>query len=335
MKLQAILPVTLIVALATSSHAQVKNGHFELGGSGIAPPLWTEVGGVVQDPPEGAGAGGPGVNSAVFTTGVGEALTGGFLGAGIQQRFKCGPPSDQMTCFVRLDYLFDEQPAGSATKAFVYLENASGSVIAELPDNYPGGPDRVQLGLPGCGRVRIAIGLIEKNTQQEGWQSLLLVDHVVSKCDTVPFAGVTQLPATSYSPVAGTPVGDLLNALQKKMGSFQDLGGAVANPHTGIAPSIHATGTLAAGQSVSMAIEKLDPTAHTLLLIGPAEAGEIPGLVQPGVWLPIPLVATHLELTSIIPAGVAPGVDLYLQVVQVDGSDFLIWNSNKLWAVTE
>ena len=321
--------------------AQVKNGHFEVGPSGIAPPRWTEVGGVIQAPPEGAGAGGPGVNSAAFTLGAGVDLGGGVRGAAIAQRFRCGPPNPQATCYVKLDYAYDEQPMNSASKAFVFLSNASGSQIVELPDNMPGGPHTVQVGILGCGKVTIKIGLIEVSVQED-FASLLLVDHVVAKCDFVPFDGIPELDMTPFTPSAGTPVSDLLIDLCDEMGAWQDLGHARADA-AGNQPHLAGSGDLSPGSSSALHLTGLVAGAPLIIIAGLSEA-YIPHssgatiVPQPQVVVTTVAPAATLTLPIVVAAAMPTDVDLYVQAFQaidlkgIEGND--IAASNALWGVT-
>ena len=315
------------LSLAATSHAQIQNGDFELGGPGIAPPLWTQVGGVRQDSPEAAGLGGPGVNSARFMDGVGIPLGQGFKGAGIGQRFRSDQFNPASTAYIRFVYAFDELPVG--TRAFVWVNGAFGPRMAELPDNLPAGPTVAQVAYPGCGKLVVKFGLIEPGNGP--FQSTLMVDNVIAVCGG-PFPLATELPMSDFTPTPGSPASDLVGAICTQMGGFQDMGG---NSPGGL--DLIGEGSLEPGSTNKLILQGGDNGDKVLLILG-TETANLPMLggtlvPSPTNVIPITLTGASTEIPFTWPANAAQ-LDIYVQASIVDttlGDVVLYKLSNGLW----
>lgn len=307
----ASLPLALFTALTAT--AQVKNPGFEVGGTGIHPPGWHQVGGVRQDGPEGAGLGGPGNDSALITAGMGVMLPGPFRGAGIRQVFDCGNPQVGTACFIRFAYAYDDSMA-PASSAFVAIDGPAGLLVAALPDNLPPGPQRVQVAYPVCGKLALAFGVVEADVGM-GMLSMLLVDQIQTKCDTQAFAGTPVLALGPYPTAAGDPLSELLQRLYAPA-PFTDLGHGKAG--AGDEPWLLGSGSMQQGSSNSIHVANAAPLRPTALIVG-ANQANVPFLG--GLLVPSPdLVLTFttdangaIDLPFTLPAAVPAGVSLYAQ----------------------
>ena len=317
----------LTLSLAPFSSAQIQNGFFELGGPGIAPPLWTQVGGVRQDSPEAAGLGGPGINSARFMDGAGMALSAGYKGAGIGQRFQCDVFNPANTCYVRFVYAHDAIPAGA--RAFVWMNGAFGPLMAELPDNLPAGPSVAQVGYPGCGNLVIKFGLLEPGGG--AFQSTLMVDNVIAQCGQ-PFPLATELQMSNYTPTPGAPATDLVTAICTKMGGFQGMGGGSPG---GL--DMFGEGSVEPGSQNKLILKGGAAGEKAFLILG-VEKANVPmfgGTLVPSpiTILPITLTGETTEIPFTWPANAGP-FDIYTQASQGDttlGDVVLFKLSNGLW----
>lgn len=312
-----------VLVTAATAQAQVKNGQFEKGGSGIAPPHWTEVGGVLQNPPEGAGLGGPGNNSAVVTAGPGVIVAPGMRGAALGQTFPCGPQNAPGVCFVRFAYRYDEQPPQSNAAAFVAIRGQFGTLIAELPDNTPPGPGYVQIAYPSCGPMKLSFGAVEPILAPM-FLSSLLIDHVMAKCDNQPFPNTPMLELHPLQGQQGA-VPNLVKILCDKLGPWQDLG----HGKPGIAgklPILDGVGPLSAGANNGLALADGRPNAPVVAIAGLADIS-VPFLA--GTLVPRPdfvifglttdaagSLALPIQADNALAALV--GTDLYFQMFVMD-----------------
>ena len=329
------IPFALLVSLSAS--AQVKNPGFEVGGAGIQPPGWDNVGGVLQGPPEGAGLGGPGSNSAVFHLGTGDGLVGGFRGAGICQPFKCGQPDDTKQCFVRFAYVFNDGTANGNARAFVAMDGPKGLYLTMLPDNVPPGPQRVQVTYPCCGPLRLYFGLVEP-TATTTFQSVFAVDQIEDKCGIVGFPGTPTLAMPPYDSSPNDPVSVLVNELCDQL-PWLDMGSAKPASN-GERPWLLGSGDLTAGSVNSLHVANATSTSLTVLFIGGsvADVNFAGGTLVPTPDL-VAVMGTNadgtIDLPFSLPASTLPGLTSYSQAWILNPINGTVSATNGLRAVVQ
>lgn len=185
--------VIAMLVCGTPAVAAIVNGDFE---AAPPPPVpgWVELGGVVQLPPEGAGGGGAGANSAWFggTMVNGIPLGGGFRGSIIMQTFDCeGGPTD--TCYIKFTYRLTPPPPPAAL-AFVAVDGPAGMKWAALP--FVGAATTRQIAYPSCGVLRLYFGMVEANAVTISIHFYL--DNVDDRCNQS--WGESDLPISDFPP---------------------------------------------------------------------------------------------------------------------------------------
>lgn len=181
----ATLGFGLIVSVASA----IVNGNFETAPPGGGPPGWVQLGGVIQNPPNLAGAGNW---CARITDGAGVALGGGWIGAGIAQRTWCDRTNLNRNCYIRFDSWFDD-PLNVGSIPFIAVNGPVGLRVAIVPDNDLGvvPPTAFQVVYPACGLITVMFGIVEPAA---AFSSHWYVDNVRDKCDVVPWPGDAILP---------------------------------------------------------------------------------------------------------------------------------------------
>lgn len=167
-----------------SVSAQVVNGDFEAGGGGLG--NWTHTPGVIAGP----GLPPTPATGAHMPAGAGGVIVGANRYQIIQQTFTCPGPANG-TCVIKVSL---QHLPGAGESATLYLQNAGGARIANVP-NIAIAADR-KIGIPGCGTV--TIGLFRKKAAGAGvFTGDLYFDGVQDNCQPpagpVPFPGVPFL----------------------------------------------------------------------------------------------------------------------------------------------
>lgn len=310
---------SLILLGALSAPLNATGLDFEEGGSGVSPPLWVELGGVVQAAPEGAGGGGPGQRSARLTDGDGLPLLDGARGAGLITRIRL--PADQpalQRSWLRFDYSYDEHSRLIDSHAFVLLHNDSGTHRVDLQDT--GNQARtVQVAVAGDGPLTVAVCAVD-GTDFDIWRLGFLLDDVEAKVDQQGWPGPDELEALPYDldQVASDADEDLILQLQQEMGAFQDLGMGMAGAD-GITPRLIGSGNLEPGSSVEFTVLDARRGVLGLLILGNRTI-ELP--FRGGTLVPAPeLVRTILidqgaiwKMSASWPATLPAGTEIFVQV---------------------